>query len=83
MQRNKNSSKMGSDYDPILYSIRDCLRENYTLYHGCLVAIACAAACHEDASAWFVKIQQVVEGITEVRVAHTGVLYLLREKLSR
>jgi hypothetical protein len=48
-------------------------------YKECVVAIGRAAACHEDASAWFEQMERLVEGVDGVAFSYAGVKFLLRE----
>jgi hypothetical protein len=79
MRRYKTLSKPVSNFDPLLQDIRNCLGDNYVFYDECVVAITRAAARHEDVSAWFEQMQQVVDGIEEVGISHAGVMFLLQE----
>jgi hypothetical protein len=81
MARTKTFSKTLSNPKPLLQDIRTCLRENYAFYQECIVAITGAAACHDDTSAWFEQMQQMVEGVEAVGFSHAGVLFLLQEKI--
>ncbi|KAF1922100.1 hypothetical protein BDU57DRAFT_438845 [Ampelomyces quisqualis] len=79
MQHSKAFPKKITNFDLLLQDIRKVLGANYTFYQECIVAITRAAARHEDASAWYEQMEQVVEGVENVAISHAGVLFLLQE----
>jgi hypothetical protein len=83
MQRTKSSStrkaKKLSTIDIPLQDIRKKLGLNYALYEESLKGIISAIARQEDTSAWLEQLQQLVNGVEEVRFSHQGVLFLLEE----
>jgi hypothetical protein len=79
MRRSRNFPKKATNFDLLLQDIRTNLAENYVFYRECVFAITRAAARHEDVSAWFEQMQQLIEGVEGLEISHSGVLFLLRE----
>jgi len=77
MSRDKLSTKKPTNLAVLLQDIRNCLGEDYVFDEQCGLAIIRVTRRHEDASAWYEQLQQLVNGNDRLAYSHAGVLLLL------